>query len=101
MNSSALRIFWLCFGAFVFVPVALGQSGRAESCPRPSPGGMAQEPEDLRSKDGVLRVDLAFRSESTASSSVRYCYMSAGGAQSPNLRVHRGDLLILRLDRKS
>ncbi|MGC1637883.1 MAG: multicopper oxidase domain-containing protein [Candidatus Acidiferrales bacterium] len=58
---------------------------------------MIQEPEDLRSENGVLEVNVAFRNELDASGHVRYCYVFGDGLQSPNLRLRPGDLLILRL----
>jgi len=55
------------------------------------------EPEDLRSRDGVLKVDLTIHNFTEADGSTRYCYVDAQGDQSPNLRLNPGDLLILRL----
>jgi FtsP/CotA-like multicopper oxidase with cupredoxin domain len=66
-------------------------------CPRPAPGSVVPEPRDLRSIDGVLRVDLTIRSYTGASGAMRYCYVLADGAQSPTLRLHPGDLLDLHL----
>jgi hypothetical protein len=45
------------------------------------------EPQELRSHDGVLTVDLTLRDEQQPDRSVRYCYLSADGAESPTLRV--------------
>jgi FtsP/CotA-like multicopper oxidase with cupredoxin domain len=55
------------------------------------------EPEDLRSKDGVLKADLTVRDARQSDGSIRYCYIDANGQESPNLRVHPGDLVILNL----
>jgi FtsP/CotA-like multicopper oxidase with cupredoxin domain len=66
-------------------------------CPRPAPGGAVPEPADLRSHDGVLRVDLTIRNVVGPTGSKRYCYLLPDGTQSPTLRLHPGDLLILRL----
>ena len=55
------------------------------------------EPEDLRSRNGVLKVELTVRNVTEADGSTRYCYIDAKGAESPNLRLHPGDLLILTL----
>jgi FtsP/CotA-like multicopper oxidase with cupredoxin domain len=68
-----------------------------ELCPRPAQSAEIPEPDDLRSDDGVLSVDLTFRNFRDAAGRMRYCYISGTGAISPNLRVHPGDLLILRL----
>ena len=71
---------------------------RAESkCPRPEPGSVVEEPQDLRSQNGVLEVRLTANNAPDAGGSVRYCYTDAAGHESPNLRVHQGDLVILHL----
>jgi len=54
-----------------------------------------REPQDLRSQDGVLRVDLAMRDQKQPDGSTRYCYLTPDGTQSPTLRLKPGDLLIL------
>ena len=68
-----------------------------KACHRPSVGSIVPEPEDLRSRNGVLKVDLAIHNEAGADGSTRYCYLDGNGNQSPNLRLKPGDLLILRL----
>jgi FtsP/CotA-like multicopper oxidase with cupredoxin domain len=77
--------------------VLAAQAAWSEVCPRPAQGTEIPEPDDLRARDGVLSVDLTFRNFRDASGRVRYCYISGSGAISPNLRIHPGDLLILRL----
>jgi FtsP/CotA-like multicopper oxidase with cupredoxin domain len=73
-------------------------SARAENvCPRPEPGSIVEEPQDLRSQDGVLEAKLTASNAAQADGSVRYCYTDAGGHESPNLRVHPGDLVVLHL----
>ena len=67
------------------------------TCPRPSPGSTLPEPEDLRSRNGVLKVDLTIHNYAQADGSTRYCYIDGNGNQSPNLRLKPGDLLILHL----
>ena len=68
-----------------------------EVCPRPAPGAVVPEPEDLRSQNGILRVDLYFRSQRETDGSSRFCYLLRSGAQAPTLRLHPGDLLVLHL----
>jgi FtsP/CotA-like multicopper oxidase with cupredoxin domain len=71
---------------------------RAESvCPRPEPGSAIEEPEDLRSHNGVLEAQLTASNAAQANGAIRYCYTDGAGHESPNLRVHPGDLVILRL----
>jgi FtsP/CotA-like multicopper oxidase with cupredoxin domain len=69
----------------------------ANNCDRPSPGSAVTEPADLRSKNGVLKVDLTIHNYAQPDGSTRYCYVDAEGNESPNLRLKPGDLLILRL----
>jgi FtsP/CotA-like multicopper oxidase with cupredoxin domain len=45
----------------------------------------------------MLRASLAFRSAPGRFGAALYCYISADGAQSPTLRVHPGDELVLTL----
>jgi FtsP/CotA-like multicopper oxidase with cupredoxin domain len=66
-------------------------------CPRPAPQSAVADPKDVRSRDGVLTVDLSVHNEKRPDGSVRYCYLAGDGAESPTLRVRPGDLLILRL----
>ena len=72
------------------------QSLPQEVCERPAIGSAVGEPLDLRSANGVLQVELTLRNDSDAHGRSRYCYISSDGAQSPNLRLKPGDLLILR-----
>src|SRR5277367_2456715 len=73
-------------------------SARAESvCSRPEPGSIVEEPEDLRSQNGVLEVQLTASNAAQTDGSVRYCYTDAAGHESPNLRVHPGELVVLHL----
>ncbi|HTZ57679.1 MAG TPA: multicopper oxidase family protein [Acidobacteriaceae bacterium] len=70
---------------------------RAEVCPRPEPGSIVEEPDDLRSQNGVLKAQLTASNVAEPDGSVRYCYTDAAGHESPNIRVHPGDLVILHL----
>ena len=66
-----------------------------DECFRAAVGSEVPEPEDLRSVDGVLKVDLAFRSFVDSKGEVRFCYVTPNGKQSPTLRVKPGDTVIL------
>src|SRR5271170_6241871 len=66
-------------------------------CPRPAIGSAVPEPEDLRSQNGVLSVELTVRNQREKDGSTRYCYIYGDGVRSPNLRLKPGDLLILKL----
>jgi FtsP/CotA-like multicopper oxidase with cupredoxin domain len=71
-------------------------SGRGV-CPRPQVGSIVMEPEDIRSRNGVLEADLTANSDRTPGRPARYCFTDAHGVESPNLRVSPGDLVILHL----
>ncbi len=56
-----------------------------------------KQPEDLRSQGGVLKADLYFYRLTDPAGHARYCYVSERGDPSPTLRVHPGDLMVLKL----
>jgi FtsP/CotA-like multicopper oxidase with cupredoxin domain len=60
-------------------------------------GSTVSEPEDLRSRNGVLNVELLYRKSVDANGATHYCYIAPDGSEAPTLRVKPGDLLILRL----
>ncbi len=66
------------------------------TCPVRAPGGVG-EPEDLRSVNGELTVDLTLRNYKEDDGSTRCCYTTPDGKESPNLRLNPGDLFILNL----
>ena len=70
---------------------------RPDVCPRPAAGSAVPEPADLRSENGVLEIELAYRNFTGADGETRYCYVSKDGSQAPTLRLKPGDMLILRL----
>ncbi len=76
---------------------ASAQNAPVEICSRPAMGSAVPEPQDLRSQNGVLKVELTYRSFVDANGQTRYCYVSKDGSQAPTLRVSPGDELILSL----
>src|SRR6202000_519756 len=72
-----------------------GTASSDGGCFRAAIGSEVPEPEDLRSVDGGLKVDLAFRSFVDSKGEVRFCYVTPNGKQSPTLRVKPGDTVIL------
>lgn len=74
----------------------LAKEPPGQGCIRPAAGSTVPEPEDLRSRDGVLKVDLTIH-DAEQDGSIRYCYVDGGGHQAPTLRLKPGDLLILHL----
>src|SRR5277367_6392781 len=100
IRRRAARLLALCFMVAAVTStssVLRAQEFPQDPCPRPAPGSAVPEPEDLRSENGVLKVDLAVRNFKTADGSTKYCYLLADGNQSPTLRLSPGDLLILNL----
>jgi FtsP/CotA-like multicopper oxidase with cupredoxin domain len=68
-----------------------------DPCPRPAPGSVIAEPLDLRSRNGVLDVQLTVRNHRESDGSIRYCYLLPDGTEAPTLRLQPGDLLVLHL----
>ena len=97
----SLRIWFLIFGAAALGELpALAQTAGHEMCPRPSAGSKVAEPEDLRSQNGVLKVEFTYGKSVDSNGLTRYCYLYQDGSEAPNLRLNRGDLLILTLKNK-
>jgi FtsP/CotA-like multicopper oxidase with cupredoxin domain len=76
---------------------AFAQISEREVCFRPQSGSAVLEPRDLRSQDGVLKVDLTYRSFRGTNGRTRYCYLDKDGNEAPTLRVNPGDWLVLSL----
>jgi FtsP/CotA-like multicopper oxidase with cupredoxin domain len=91
--------------AFALVAVTCGhwhahlraQEIRVNTCHLFFAGSAVPEPEDLRSRNGELTVDLKIHNYMAAGGSMSYCYTTADGSESPTLRLNPGDLLILNL----
>src|ERR1700678_2932373 len=73
------------------------QIAAKDACPRPAPGAIVAAPAGLRSVHGELNVHFSFRSEVDASGAARYCYVAQNGEESPTLRAHPGDTLVISL----
>jgi FtsP/CotA-like multicopper oxidase with cupredoxin domain len=96
MQKSLLAACFILFSAPDHSSLQAQESTR-ELCARPVAGSAIPEPEDLRSQNGVLAVDLTVKNKREKDGSTRYCYIYGDGVQSPNLRLEPGDLLILKL----
>ncbi|MGO9588472.1 MAG: multicopper oxidase family protein [Candidatus Acidiferrales bacterium] len=94
-----VAIAFCALTSFMLAPGrALAQKAAAEQCPvRPAAGSVVHEPEDLSSRNGVLRVDFTYRNFLDADGQMRYCYVYKDGSEAPTLRLKPGDLLILHL----
>jgi FtsP/CotA-like multicopper oxidase with cupredoxin domain len=89
-------MFLLAVAVF-FPAVAYSQNPASGGCPRPIAGSEVIAPAEITSHNGVLQVALSLRSSLQPTGQLRYCYVDESGNQSPTLRVHPGDLLILKL----
>ena len=69
----------------------------SQPCHRPFAGSAVTSPPEIRSVDGKLGVNLSLRGAPAAGT---FCYVSGGGAESPTLRLHPGDDLILNLENR-
>ena len=93
------RAFALCLiGVVLALPCrSFAGAKSGDVCFPGAPGGAVPEPADLRSRNGELEVELAFRSFADSQGQTRYCYVDGAGNQSPTLRVKPGDRVTLKL----
>lgn len=94
--QKSVRLAVVCFLLLLSFYSLQAQSAK-DPCPRPAAGSVVEEPEDLRSQNGVLEAELTANDSRQPDGSVRYCFTDGAGHESPNLRVSRGDLVILHL----
>jgi FtsP/CotA-like multicopper oxidase with cupredoxin domain len=80
-----------------FASAAFAQAVPSEACPRGVAGDAVPQPEELRSRDGILRVDFSYRRMVDGRGLTRYCYLYNHTVQSPTLRVKPGDQLTITL----
>jgi FtsP/CotA-like multicopper oxidase with cupredoxin domain len=78
-------------------PELPAQKRSDNTCDRAPVGSAVPEPEDLRSRNGELSVDLKIHNYLAPNGSTLYCYTTTDGYPSPNLRLQPGDLLTLNL----
>jgi FtsP/CotA-like multicopper oxidase with cupredoxin domain len=81
------------------VPItSLAQSATPTNpCPRFEAGGTVHNPPSLYSRDGVLTVDLLYRTTSDAAGRTLFCFTTTDGTESPTLHVWPGDTVIINL----
>src|ERR1700689_593666 len=99
MFDAARRWLWVGCAVWGVTPGPCGATPQAASdpCVRPPAGSLLSDPAEVRSSDGVLSLELTVRNFREADGSIRYCYVTAAGEQSPTLRMRPGDLLVLTL----
>ena len=96
MSRNVFLILFICL-CLAESRAAVNAQAAPDACPRPTEGSLVTEPEDLRSHDGVLKVELTARNSRQSDGTIRYCFIDENGAESPTLRVNPGDLVILTL----
>ena len=96
-SMSGLLIAPGVLGIAFWQPPLIAQESVGDACARPQPGSVVKEPPDLRSKNGVLEINLTAVDAAESDGSTRYCFTDAEGRESPNLRVNPGDLVIIHL----
>lgn len=85
------------------VPQSLPNAGSSAqvaagiSCWRAAEGSTVSQPANLYSQNGILKVELAFRSDLDTNGQTRYCYVAKDGSQAPTLHVNPADTLVLLL----
>jgi len=82
---------------FIFAMPSVAQDRPTDVCPRGAEGALVPEPADLRSHEGILRVELGYHKFVDSRGLTRYCYIDKEGRQSPTLRVKPGDQVTLIL----
>src|ERR1700733_626600 len=92
------RAFFRCLTLLTLACHSLyAQAHPHDPCSRPEPGAVVTEPPDLRSHNGVLEVELTAVDSAQPDGSTRFCFSDRASNESPNLRVHPGDLVIVHL----
>jgi FtsP/CotA-like multicopper oxidase with cupredoxin domain len=89
-------VVW-CLGSGLAAPLTHAEGAQQEICRRPAPGSVVTDPEDQRSHNGLLQLDLTYHNFKAVDGQEEYCYQSGDGNEAPTLRLQPGDRLILRL----
>ncbi|MGA9720345.1 MAG: multicopper oxidase domain-containing protein [Acidobacteriaceae bacterium] len=83
--------------SFLIVSTLHASPAPPEVCPRPAVGAKIGEPPDLRTTNGILELTLTAANARQPDGTTRFCYTDQAGHESPTLRVHPGDEVILHL----
>jgi len=87
------------FAAFVVLLLFAipARAGTPVACPRPVAGSVVEQPADLYSKNGVLKIKLGYYTSVDDDGHTLFCFMTPSGQQSPTLHVNPGDTLKVTL----
>jgi hypothetical protein len=98
-SRQALGSMAIPAGIFIFLGIA-SSAGFAQTpgpCTRYAPGSIVQDPPNLFSSNGVLRLNLSYNREVDADGRILFCFTTPSGKESPTLHVRRGDLLVVKV----
>jgi FtsP/CotA-like multicopper oxidase with cupredoxin domain len=97
MNERLLHtiLYWTT-GVLAF-PLLCAPLSAQTGCPRLNPGAIVTNPPELRSVHGVLAVDLSYNTDTDADGRTLFCFSTPDGTESPTLRLHPGDHMIVRV----
>ncbi|HTB29170.1 MAG TPA: multicopper oxidase domain-containing protein [Steroidobacteraceae bacterium] len=100
MRGRTLCLAWIGVVAGIVCSHAClaAPAGETDPCTRPAIGSEVPEPEDLRSRSGVLKLRLTVRNHRERDGSTRYCYLLGDDSQAPTLRLNPGDTLVLTFE---
>jgi FtsP/CotA-like multicopper oxidase with cupredoxin domain len=90
------RILWSVFLITAMQACAFAQKSN-NICPRFQVGSTITEPADLFSKNGLLVVNLTYRTTVDQNGLTLFCFTTLDGKQSPTLHVNPGDRLVLTI----
>jgi FtsP/CotA-like multicopper oxidase with cupredoxin domain len=69
----------------------------ANACPREAAGSVLQNPPDLFSSGGVLKVDFSYQTTTDDAGRTLFCFMTPDGLENPTLHVNPGDRLVIKI----
>ncbi|HUA32044.1 MAG TPA: multicopper oxidase domain-containing protein [Candidatus Binataceae bacterium] len=107
-SSSALKYLLLVALVAPLLMSCGGSSGAGSSGPVPIPpvqnacaravaGSLVQNPPDLFSSNGTLKVTFSYQTTTDAEGRQLFCFMTPDGLENPTLHVHPGDQLIINV----
>lgn len=66
-------------------------------CPREAAGSVLQNPADLFSSGGVLKVNFSYQTTTDADGRTLFCFMTPDGLENPTFHVNPGDHLVINI----
>jgi FtsP/CotA-like multicopper oxidase with cupredoxin domain len=69
----------------------------SNACARFAAGSIVQNPPDLFSQNGALKVNLSYQTATDPEGRTLFCFMTPDGHEDPTLHVNPGDTLVITL----